>query len=354
MRLFTPGPVDVREEVLKQLGRPMIHHRGEEFRELLEGIVEKLRLLMYTRNRIFIAASSATGFMEAAIRNCVTERCLCLSNGAFGERWYRIAISNGKQADLLEVEWGSPITPELVEEALRRGRYDVVTLVHNETSTGLCNPLCEIAEVVKESAALLLVDAVSSMGAVKIEVDRLGIDVCLFGTQKALALPPGLAICSVSEEALERAGEIEDRGYYFDFLTLDEYLSRGQTPTTPPLPQLYALEYQLNRILDEGLENRYLRHRRMAELVRDWAKRNFELFCDETYASNTVTCVKNTRGINLNIFIDELKRRGYLIANGYGKLRGKTFRIGHMGDITVNDVKSLLREMDDVLNLYGV
>ena len=348
-RLFTPGPVDVDPEVLKQMDKPMIHHRGTEFAELLTNCVEGLKKLMYTQSNVFISTSSSTGLMEAAIRNCVKNRCLNIANGAFGERWHEITVANGKKADLLQIDWGKGVTPDLVDKKLSEGKYDTVTLVHNETSTSVCNPIYEISEVVKNHDVCFLVDTVSSMGGIKIEVGKLNIDVCLFGSQKAVGLPPGLSACSVSDKAMERAKTVSERGYYFDFLVFQKYWLKKQTPTTPAIPQINALNYQLDRIFEEGLENRFERHEKMAKITREWAKDNFELFAEEKYASNTLTCINNSKNINVEDMISRLKFKGYQISNGYGKLKNKTFRIAHMGDRTIDEVKELLNNIDEVL-----
>ncbi len=237
----------------------------------------------------------------------------------------------------------------MVEGALKNGNYDSLTLVHNETSTGVSNPIYDLSKVIKRYDVCFLVDTVSSMGGVKIEVDKLGIDVCLFGSQKALGLPPGLSACSVSEKALERAETIENRGYYFDFLVYKKYLLKNQTPSTPALPQMYALDYQLDKIFKEGLDARYQRHKKLAEITRVWTKENFELFPEEKYASNTLTCINNSKKISIEKLKEELKKRRLLISNGYGKLREKTFRIAHMGDRTILELKELLDAIDEVL-----
>ena len=352
-KLFIPGPVDVSADVLEAISQPMIGHRGKDFSELFEDCVELLKKLMYTENDIIIATASSTGLMEAAIRNCVKKKCLNVGYGAFSDRWHIITKANGKEADFLSLEWGDSPTPELIAEKLSSGDYDAITLVHNETSTGVTIPLEEIAKVIKEfDDVCFLLDTVSSMGGIKVEVDKLGIDVCLFGTQKALALPPGLACCSVSEKALERAKEVENRGYYFDFLNFKKYASRKQTPTTSAISLMYGLRYQLDKILyKEGLEKRFERHRKLGELARKWAKKHFDLFPEERYASNTVTCVKNTLGIDCNDLASKLYARGYVFSNGYGKLANKTFRIAHMGDRTIEELKEYLATIDEILGL---
>lgn len=351
-KLFIPGPTEVRPEVLQQLSRPMIGHRSAEFGQLFQRVQRRLRRLFQTRDRVYVSTSSGTGLWEAAVRNCVRQRCLNLVNGAFGQRWRRVTLANGKESVALETGWGRAIRPEQVEKALKRERFDAVALVHSETSTGVLNPLKEIAEVVRQFPdVLLLVDAVSSLGGVDVPVDELGIDVCLTSSQKALALPPGLALASVSDRALARAQEVQNRGYYFDFLVFEEYLARNQTPTTPPISLLYGLDYQLDRILAEGLEARFRRHRVMARMVWKWAQeRGIELFAEEGYRSPTVTVVRNTLGVDVQALRAHLREQGMVIADGYGPLKGKTFRIAHMGDLTPAEVEEVLAEVDEFLS----
>jgi len=352
-KLFIPGPTDVSPDVFEAMSKPMIGHRDKDYSQLLEDCIENLKRLMFTENTIFTVPSSSTGLMEAAIRNCVREKCLNIGNGAFSNRWHDITVTNGKDADLLEFEWGKAPDPKLIDEKLSTGGYDAITLVHNETSTGLTAPIEEISKVIRNYDVSFLVDTVSSMGGIKVEVDKLGIDVCLFGVQKAMALPAGLAVCSVSEGAFEKAKSIEDRGYYFDFLVHKKYWQRKQTPTTGAISLLQGLRYQLDKILNkEGMENRYKRHEEMGNITRKWVKdKGFELLPEEKFASNTVTCVKNTRGIDCSDLKQKLYNRGYVFSNGYGKLADKTFRIAHMGDRKVDELKEYLQTIDDILNL---
>ena len=349
-KLFIPGPTDVSPDVFDAMSKPMIGHRGKEFGILLEDCVENLKRLMFTKNNIFVCPSSSTGLMEAAIRNCVKKRCLNVGNGAFSNRWHDITKANGKEADLLELEWGGAPTPDLIDEKLSTGNYDAITLVHNETSTGVTAPIYDIAEIVKDYDVSFLVDTVSSMAGIKVEVDKLGIDVCLFGVQKAMALPAGLAICSVSDKSLEKAKTVDNRGYYFDFLTYLKYWGKKQTPTTGAISIMQGLRYQLDKILNrEGLENRFDRHRNMGELCRKWAKKNLDILPEEKYASDTVSCIKNTKEIDCNDLKQKLSEKGYIFANGYGKLADKTFRIAHMGDRTVDELKKYLDAIDEIL-----
>lgn len=353
-RLFIPGPVEVRPDVLEKMALPMIGHRSQDASNLQRRITEKLQHLFYTREAILLSTSSGSGLMEGAIRSCTARRAACFSAGAFGKRWYDMAQSNGVAADLHEVEWGQAVTPARVDEVLATGKYDLMTITHNETSTGLMNPVEEIAAVWKKYPEVIVcLDAVSSMGGTKIEVDQLGVDICITSTQKALGLPPGMAICSFSQKAIERAKQVPERGYYLDLLALYEYIMKKdhQYPSTPSLAHMYALDYQLDNIMKEGLEERFARHIEMAECVRDWARKNFALFPDGRYLSNTLTTIKNTRAIDVGALNRELGERGFQISNGYGKLKDATFRIAHMADCTIQDVEELLYNIDDILGL---
>jgi aspartate aminotransferase-like enzyme len=258
----------------------------------------------------------------------------------------------GKQAETLKVEWGQPILPEMVDAKLKTGQFDVVTVVHNETSTGLMNPLPEIAQVMKKYPdVMFVVDSVSSMTAIKIEMDALGIDVLLAGTQKAWAMPPGLAVFAVSERALKRAGTIPGRGYYFDFLEFKTNHDKNMTPSTPSIPHIYGLKFKLDQFEKEGLENRYARHLKMAQKTREWAKSHgFELFPKAGYESVTLTCVKNNKNIDVAKLQKALKDKyKVLIDGGYGPIKGKSFRLAHMGDETLDTVTQLHAMLDDCL-----
>ena len=349
--LFVPGPTDVAPEILAAQTHPMIGHRSQACIDLISRIQPRLRQVLQTRHRVYITASSGSGLQEAAVRNTVARRLLVCVGGAFAERWYDIAVANGLTADRLDVAWGEPHTPDQVAEALRRG-YDAVAIVHNETSTGVENPLADIARAAHAAApdTMLLVDAVSSAGGVDLRPDEWGIDVLLTSSQKCFALPPGLAFAAVSDRALERAARVPQRGWYFDFLLLEKYLQQNNTPATPAISLLYALDAQLERILAEGLQPRFARHARMADLAQTWADSRFALFARAGFRSKTVTTITNTRGINVVDLSAHLARAGMAIANGYGPLKGKTFRIGHMGEITPDDVAVLLAEIDRFLS----
>ncbi len=354
-KLFIPGPVEVREDVLQKMATPMIGHRSKAASELQRGIAEKCQKLFYTDNTILLSTTSGSGLMEGAVRSCTNKRAAVFSVGAFGDRWYDMAVANGVPADKFKVEQGNPTMAAHVEEALATGKYDLVTITHNETSSGLMNPVEEIAEVMKKYPEVIFcLDTVSSMAGTKIEVDKLGVDVCITSTQKCIGLPPGMAIASMSQKAVEAAKKVEYRGIYLDLLGLYEYVIEKdhQYPSTPSLSHMYALDYQLDRILAEGLENRFARHKEMADYVRAWAAEKFEIFvCDLKYASNTLTTVRNNREISVSDLNKELGKRGFEISNGYGKLKEKTFRIAHMADCTLPEVKEVIGHIEDILKI---
>lgn len=352
-KLFIPGPTDVAPDVLDKMATPMIGHRTKEATVLQQSVSEKLQKLMYTDNTILLSTSSGTGLMEGAIRSCTRKKAAVFSVGAFGDRWFELAKYNNVPADLFKSEPGQPTTPEMVEAALKTGEYDVVTVTHNETSSGIVNPCEAIGEVVRRYPGVLyLVDAVSSLGGAKIEVDRSGIDVCVASTQKCLALPPGLSLCSVSERAIEAAREVEYRGYYLDLIRLYEHVKKNfQYPSTPSLSHMYALDYQLDRIMEEGLDNRFNRHAALADIVRAWAEKHFSLFAEDGYRSNTVTCINNTKEFSFSELSNALLERGFRIGNGYGPFKDITFRIATMGELEESSLLELLAAIDDVLGL---
>lgn len=348
-KLFIPGPVEVSPRTLRAFATPPIGHRGREFMELYGRVQPRLQKLFHTRRPVFVSTSSAWGVMEAAIRNLVSQKVLCCCCGAFSDKWFDVAQACGKQAEKLQVDWGEPIPPEVVEAKLHRGGFDALTLVHNETSTGLMNPLEEIATVMRKFPdVMFIVDAVSSLGGVRIETDRLGLDVLLTGSQKALALPPGVALFTVSERAMKKAAGVGGRGYYFDFWEFQKNHEKNQTPSTPSIGHFYALESKLKEIFEEGLSARYARHRNMAEMTRAWARRHgWEMFPRTGCESVTLSCIRNNRGMDLARLKETLRRRhGALVDIGYGPLKGKTFRIAHMGDETPRTIGWLLRAME--------
>lgn len=353
-KLFIPGPIDVSQDVLNCMATQVIGHRSKESSKLQEEISLKLQKVLYTNSTILLSTSSGTGLMEGSIRSCTSKRAAVFSCGSFGDRWYKIGVSNMVPVDLFKVELGQAISPEMVDKVLSTGKYDLITVTHNETSTGIRNPIEAIGEVIKKyDDVIYCVDAVSSVGGMKIEVDKIGIDICITSVQKALGLPPGMAICTFSKKAVQRAKTVPYRGTYFDLLSMYKYIvdKNYQYPSTPSLSHMFALNFQLDQILKEGLDNRFLRHENMAKTVRNWAEDHFQIFTNKNYLSNTLTVIENTKKISISKLNEKLIDRGFEIANGYGELKEKTFRISHMGDYTVEDVVDLLNNINEILEL---
>ena len=351
-RMFVPGPVDVADEVLQAQAAPMLPHRSKEFEAIYRRVGEKSQQLFFTAHRVLISASSGTGLQEAAIRNLVDKKVLACVNGAFADRWYEVALANGKDVTKLEFDWDKPVNPDLVAVAAKHGGFDALTIVHNETSTGLQNPVQEIAAAIRAVAPemLILVDAVSSLAGARIETDAWGLDMVLTSSQKCLALPPGLALCAVSDRAMKKAATVENRGWYFDFIRMDKHRLKDSSPATPAMSLIFALDCQLDRILTEGLENRFARHSAMAKRVQDWAEQHdLSMYAPAGFRSQTVTTLKNDRGWNVSALNAFLKERGMKIANGYGALKNITFRIAHMGEIQMSDIDELLKAMEEFL-----
>jgi aspartate aminotransferase-like enzyme len=352
IKLFIPGPVEVSQKTLAAMTGPMIGHRSADFKALYRAIYPGLQQLFQTRQPVFLSTSSAWGVMEGAIRNLVKKKVLNCMCGAFSDKWFDVAKRCGKDAAALQVEWGRPIDPKAVDAQLATGQFDAITLIHNETSTGVMSPLKEISEVLgKYPDVISIVDTVSSFSALPIPMDELGIDLLLTGSQKALALPPGLSPFSASEAAFERAGQLSDRGYYFDLLEFKKNAEEFMTPSTPTIPHIYALRSKLEDIFAEGLENRFQRHLNTNRLVHEWVRANgFEFFAQEGYRSVTLTCVKNNREIDVATFAKRVREEhGFQIDGGYGKIKGKTFRISNMGDETIETMQPLLDALTTTL-----
>lgn len=279
---------------------------------------------------------------------------LHLTGGAFSERWAQISEANGKQVETLAVDWGQNHTPEMVAEALAKGEYDAVCAVHNETSTGVTHPIQAIGQVIHEQApdTLFLVDSVSGILGAEIRTDAWHIDILLTAGQKAFALPPGIAFAAVSDRVLERAKEIKHRGYYFDFLSLEQSLLKNNTPSTPPISLMYAADYQLSDVLKEGMDNRWQRHLQMRAITHEWVqKRGFGFYAAEGYRSPTITTVANTREVDVTGMAAFMDERGFAIDKGYGKIKGKTFRIAHMGDMQIEALEEYLANLDEFLGV---
>ncbi|MBN1796158.1 MAG: alanine--glyoxylate aminotransferase family protein [Sedimentisphaerales bacterium] len=354
-RLFIPGPVKVDDDVLKELARPTLGHRLPEYAQLHGDTVDMLKKILFTEQNVFLCTNSASGIWEAAIRNCVgfDETVLCAMCGAFSDKWASVAKSCGRNVEELKVEWGQATTAEMIDKKLASGKYAAITMVYNETSTGLTNPVYEISEMMKEKYpdVLVFVDSVSAMVGLPIHFDKLGWDVTFASVQKAFALPPGFTVALVSNRALQKSKTVPQRGYYFDFQAFAKAAAKNQTPTTPSVPHIAGLNYQCKKLVKEGMENVWKRHKEMGDFVRGWAKDNFDLFCEERYASNTLTTIKNTKGIDVGATIKAVQaKHNTVFGNGYGDLKNKTFRIAHMGDINMADLKELLAWIDEEIN----
>lgn len=356
-RFFLPGPTEVCAEVLEAQVRPLMGHRGREVQELVAGLQVGMRDVFRTARPVLLSTSSATGLMEAAVRNGVRRRVLSLVNGAFSARFADIAEACGREVERLEVPWGEAHDPAALAERLASADVDAVTVVHSETSTGVLNPLAELAAVVAERPdTLLLVDSVTGVGGAPMLADDWRLDFVLTGSQKALALPPGLAFAVASEAMVDRAATLPDRGLYFDLVKFMAELARNQTPTTPALTLLYALETQLRRIADETMEGRWARHAAMAERCESWVEEmrrsgraDIEILASPGRRSPTVTCVRLAAGRRGPDVVAAVRERGWVIGGGYGKLKEDTVRIGHMGDHTVQELDGLLAVLSEVL-----
>ncbi len=356
IKLHIPGPVEVSEKTFQAFRTPMVGHRGQGFKDLYARIQPQLQALLYTQRLVYISTSSAWGVMEGAIRNLVAKKVLCCMNGAFSDKWFDVAQRCGKAAEALQNPWGSPIRAEQVDARLATGQFDALTLIHNETSTGVMSPLPQIAALKKKYPdVMFIVDSVSSMTAVRLPFDELGIDVLLAGTQKALALPPGTALFVCSPAALARAAQQRDRGYYFDFLEFQKNAEQNMTPSTPSIGHVFALASKLEDIFAEGLEARFGRHLRLAQRTRQWAQNHgFNLFPEPGFESVTLTCVSNGarpggRVVDVPRLQKLVKDQGFLIDGGYGKIKGATFRISNMGDETDATMQSLYDALDNAL-----
>ncbi len=356
VKLHIPGPVEVSPKTFEALCRPMIGHRGQGFKDLYGKMQPQLQTLLGTKQRVYLSTSSAWGVMEGALRNLTSKRVLNCMKGAFSDKWFDVAQKCGKEAEALQVPWGSPIRAEQIDARLSTGQFDTLTLIHNETSTGTMSPLAEIAALkAKYPDVMFIVDAVSSMTAVPLGFDALGIDVLLAGTQKAFALPPGLAVFVASPAALAKAATLKDRGYYFDFVEFEKNAKEDMTPSTPSIPHIYALGSKLDEFFAEGLEARYARHAETNQMLRDWvAKHGFTLFPEPEFSSKTLVCVNNgarpgSRVVDAAKLQKLVKDQGILIDGGYGKIKGTTFRISNMGDETPETIGALIAVLDKAM-----
>lgn len=353
MKLFTVGPVACRPEVLAEMAIQMFSHRSEEYRLIHRQTVERLQKFLETKNQVFLFPSSGSGVMEGTVRNCVERKMLCCINGEFGKRYAEVGVSNGREVERLEVKLGEPITSELLDEKLSSSPdVEAVTITYNETSVGIINPLPELAKVVKEHGKLLFVDAVSAMGGVEIKVDEWGIDVCFASSQKCFGIPPGLAVASISEEALKRSEKAKNKGWYFDFKLYEQYQQKEwSTHMTPPIPQIAALNKELEIIEKEGGKQKRLEmySKRNHMISKGVKELGLTLFPKPGYESPTVTCVNAPQGMSGPEVYEKMRKRGFELAKGYGALKERTFRIGNMGYIRFEDIEEMLEALGEVV-----
>ena len=355
-KLLIPGPTEVSQEILHEQTRPLIGHRSKEFSDFYGGISAKLTKFfeLPAEFKPAITTSSGTLWFDIVGRSIVKKKALCCINGAFSQRFGEIVRACGKQADYIEVEWGKVAKPKAIAEKLETGEYDTLTMCHNESSTGARSPVAEVGKLVRKEYpdVIFAVDSVSSMAGDKTLPQEMGVDILFASTQKCFALPPGLAIALVSDHALERAKLVPNRGGFTDLLEIFEFEKKHQTPYTPNVSLLYALDKRLDLMLAETYDRIYQRHKDMAKFTQRWAlKKHFEMFPEKGYESITVSCIKNTLGKNVKELNQKLAERGFEISNGYGSLAEKTFRIGHMGEWTVAGIKEALTAIDEIWGL---
>lgn len=357
-RFFLPGPTEVRREILQAQLEPMIAHRGPDMVTLMQEIQVGLKRVFVTERPVFVSSSSATGFMEAAVRNGSEGRVLSLVNGAFSERFADIAEACGREVVRLEVPWGEAHDPDDVSQAVEGGGFDAVTVVHSETSTGVLNQVDAIAYQLRAHApdTFLLVDSVTGVGGAELRTDAWALDFVLTGSQKALALPPGLAFGVASPRMMERSASMTAKGVYFDLVAFEENIARFQTPNTPALSLFNALRRQLADVTTETMPVRWARHAAMAQRTWGWVEHMAEergvalrVLAREGARSPTVTAIEMPDARGGNELVKTLRARGWVVGGGYGKLKDRTFRIGHMGDHTMEDLDELLEVLEEVL-----
>ena len=340
--------------------RPMIAHRGRAFEELFARLEAGLRDVLLTARPVYISTSSASGLMEGAVRNAPPGALLALVNGAFSSRFAKIAKACGRDVDVVEAPWGNTFDLDEVDRRLGSRRYAAVTVVHSETSTGALTDVRAVSDLAHRHGALCIVDSVSGVGGAELRFDAWGLDFVLTGSQKALALPPGLAFGVASSEFVRRAREVRDRGLYFDVVEFEEFAAKNQTPATPALSLLYALDAQLADVLREGIERRWERHAAMRDATVAWLKRavtrvhlDISILAPDSARSPTITAITLPDGLKSADVVSAVARRGFVIGAGYGKLKDTTIRIGHMGDHSVETLRGCLAECEDALRDVG-
>ncbi|RMF91761.1 MAG: alanine--glyoxylate aminotransferase family protein [Methanobacteriota archaeon] len=357
-RILIPGPVELSPEVRAALSRPMMGHRTPDFSAILEECWEGLRYVYQTENDVLIITGSGTAAMDAAIASAIKEgdEVICIGGGKFGERFPKIVKAYGGVPVEVNVQWGRAVDPSLVEKAASESDAVAITLTHNETSTGVLHDASEIAGIARENDMLFIMDGITSIGGDDVRTDEWGVDICVAGSQKCLGAPPGLSFASVSEKAWQAIEENSGRrGFYLDLSAYRKSLGKRTTPFTPAVPLIYGLKTALDEIRSEGLENRIERHRLLARATREAAKAmNLELFAEESHASNTVTAIKIPEGLEDKDVRGRLKDEyGILLAGGQDAVKGRIFRIGHMGNVDSVELLGVLSALEMVLRKAG-
>jgi aspartate aminotransferase-like enzyme len=354
-KLLIPGPTEVSQEILNEQTHFLIGHREKEFSELYAGITGKIaKFFQLTAEfKPTVTTSSGTLWFDIIGRSVVKQKALACVNGAFSQRAAQTLAACGKETDILEVEMGKAIKPDMVAEKLAGCKYDTLTVCHNETSTGVRSPIAEIGKMLRKEYPdiVFVVDAVSSMAGDKTLPSEMNCDIVFGSTQKCFALPPGLAVALVNDKAIERAKQIPNRGAYTDLVEIFEFEKKHQTPFTPNIPLLYALNKRMDLLLEETYDKVYQRHKDMAAYTQQWAKKHFTMFPEPGYESITVSCIQNTQGKNVKELNQRLGEKGYMISGGYGKMAEKTFRIGHMGEWNLSGIKDVISLIDRICGL---
>jgi aspartate aminotransferase-like enzyme len=349
---FFPGPTEVRAPVLAAMTQPMIPHRGPAFEAMFGRLQESLAVIFGTTRPVYVSSSSATGLMEAAVRCAPEGPVLSIVNGAFSARFANIARACGRETDVMDVPWGDTVEMTQLEDRLKMRRYAAVTVAHSETSTGALTDVRTVTRLAHENGAMCLVDSVTGVGGAELRFDEWGLDLALTGSQKALALPPGLSFAAASADYIERAKEVSNRGLYFDLVEFEAYAAKRQTPNTPAIPLFYAADVQLAAIVEEGMDARWKRHAEMAQRTYEWVEtlasglgESFRVTARAGHRSPTVTSVMLPTSLPAATVTRAVRERGYTIGTGYGKNRDTTIRIGHMGDHTVEGLERCLAEV---------
>lgn len=349
---FLPGPTEVHPDVLQAMARPMISHRGPEFEKIFVRVQEGMKQVFVTERPVFVSTSSGTGMMEAAIRCAPEGKILALVDGAFSERFANIAESCGRQVERYEVEWGEVHDVHEVEHRLSTGKFAAVTVAHSETSSGALNDVRSISDAAHRHDSLCLIDSVSALAGAELRFDEWGLDYVLTGSQKALALPPGLAFSVASEKFMQFALGTTNRGTYYDLVEYEEFTRNRQAPNTPAISLYFALDLQLERILAEGISSRWARHLDMQKEVVGWADRiGLRIRAAARGRSPTVSCIELGKNQDMQNFLDRVAQQGITVGPGYGKLKATTFRIGHMGDHSVETVRRCLAACEKALSV---